>query len=147
MKTTKDQVNRVKLYETALSMLGTDASPKDEAPDDVGCADSVTQVILKVFPNCINGSVGTAELYKQLNSSPQFMKVIEFKFGDIIISPTGMGKNSSMPHGHTGIVGENEEIMSNSSTDGIWKVNYTVSSWVDRFRKIGKYPIYFFRKL
>jgi len=146
MKTTKDQLNRVKLYETALSFLGVDASPKDQAPDDLGCADSVTQVILTAFPNCIKGSIGTAGLYNQLNTSPQFRKVMDFNFGDVIISPTGMGKKN-MPHGHTGIVGEGEEIMSNSSSLGIWQTNYTVVSWVAKYRKIGGYPIYFFRKV
>lgn len=147
MITTKDQLNRIKLYATAVSMLGVDASPKDEAPDGVGCADSVTQVILAAFPTCIKGSISTAELYNQLNTSPQFVNVTEFRCGDIIISPTGKGTNPQMPHGHTGIVGENEEIMSNSSSLGLWQNNYTVSTWADKYRKIGGYPIYFFRKV
>lgn len=147
MTTTRDQINRIKLYMTALSFLEVDASPKDEAPDDLGCADSVTQVILTAFPKSIKGSVGTAELYNQLNKSLAFKKVTDIRPGDIIISPTGMGNNPKMAHGHTGIVGEKEEIMSNSSSLGIWQANYTVTSWVNKYRKIGGYPLYFFRKL
>lgn len=146
--TKKDQLNRIKLYETAVSFLGEDASPLDEAPDDYGCADSVSKVILKCFPNVIRGSVSTAELYTQLSSSPHFMKTSQFKFGDIIISPTGSAKKGgSVTVGHIGIVGEEEEIMSNSSATGLWTQNYTIPTWVERYRNQGNFPIYFFRKI
>jgi len=141
-----NQINRVKLYLSALSFLGKDASPLDEAPDDVGCADSVSKVILNAFPNVIKGSISTAELYKQLSSSKEFSKVSQFKFGDIIISPTGMG-TGGLAHGHVGIVGEDETIMSNASSTGLWTSNYTVTSWVARYRKLGGFPIIFFRKI
>ena len=144
---TKDQVNRVKLYETALSFLGSDASPLDEAPDEYGCADSVSKVVLKAFPGAIKGSVSTAELYKQLCGSPAFTKVSQFKFGDIIISPTGTSKTGGLANGHVGILGEGEEIMSNTSATGLWTQNYTVTSWVARYRTLGGYPIIFFRKV
>lgn len=147
MITTKFNTNRVKLYLTALSFLGSDASPLDEAPDEYGCADSVSKVILKAFPNVIKGSVSTAELYKQLSTSKDFQKVSQFKFGDIIISPTGTSKTGGLANGHVGICGEDEEIMSNTSATGMWVVNYTISSWVTRYRTLGGYPIYFFRKL
>lgn len=147
MKTTKDQLNRVKLYATALSFLGSDASPLDEAPDDLGCADSVSLIIKSAFPDAIKGSVSTAVLFNQLNNSSAFKRVKDFKSGDIVISPTGFGKTGKIKNGHTGIVGEGEEIMSNSSSTGLWTANYTVKSWVDRFRTLGGYPIYVFRKL
>ncbi len=145
MKTNKLDANRIKLYATALSYLGTDASPKDEAPDDFGCADSVSKVLLATFPNIIKGSVSTAELFKQLDNSKDFYRVLEFKCGDIIISPTGMGKGT-IPNGHVGIVSEFDEIMSNSSTSGKWEANFTLKSWVERYRTKGGYPIYSFRK-
>lgn len=151
MNTTKDQANRAKLYSVALTYLGIDASPKDAASDEYGCADSVTQVLLAAFPGCIKGSVSTAELYNQLNNSKEFTKVKAFKFGDIIISPTGMGAIGKIPNkitnGHVGIVGEDEEIMSNSSATGFWTQNYNLTSWVARYRTLGGYPIYFFRKV
>lgn len=142
---TKDQINRVKVYETALSFLGVDASPLDEAPDEYGCADSVSKVLLKAFPNCIKGSISTAELYNQLNTSKEFTKVSQFRFGDVIISPTGMG--TGLPNGHTGICGEGEEIMSNTSATGLWTQNYTITSWVARYRTLAGFPIFFFRKI
>lgn len=147
MRTTKDQLNRVKLYATALSFLGTDASPLDEAPDDLGCADSVSLIIKSAFPQSIKGSVSTAVLFNQLNNSDAFKRVKDFRAGDIVISPTGFGKTGKVKNGHTGIVGENEEIMSNSSSTGLWTTNYTITSWVARFRTLGGYPIYVFRKV
>lgn len=147
MNTNRKQINRVKLYLSALSFLGTDASPLDEAPDDFGCADSVSKVILKCFPGVLQGSTSTAELYRQLSGSPLFSKVSQFNFGDIIISPTGMSKTGGLANGHVGIMGENEEIMSNSSATGLWTTNYTVTSWVARYRTLGGFPIFFYRKL
>lgn len=146
-RTTKDQTNRVLLYAKALSFLGSDASPLDEAPDDLGCADSVSLIIKSVFPDAIKGSVSTSVLFNQLNNSKAFKRVLDFRAGDVIISPTGFGKTGKVKNGHTGIVGENEEIMSNSSSTGLWTTNYTIKSWVDRFRTLGGYPIYVFRKL
>lgn len=139
-------INRVKLYLAALEALGKDASPLDEAPDEYGCADSVSRIILKTFPNIIKGSISTAELFKQLNTSPHFTKVSQFRFGDIIISPTGMG-TGGIANGHVGICGEDETIMSNTSATGLWTSNYTIATWVARYRKLGGYPIYFFRKI
>lgn len=147
MLTTKDQVNRVKLYEAALSFLGTDASPLDEASDEFGCADSVSKVILKAFPAALHGSISTAELYSQLKASPAFSKVSQWRFGDIIISPTGTSTTGGLANGHVGIMGEGDEIMSNASATGLWTQNYTIASWIARYRVLGGFPIYFFRKL
>jgi hypothetical protein len=148
MISTKDQINRVKIYAKALSFLGTDASPADQAPDDYGCADSVSGVLFACFGPILKWSVSTAELYNLLNSSPHFIKTKEFRPGDIIISPTGQNSNPAvMPNGHVGIFGEGEEIMSNSSANGLWTNNYTLTSWVARYRTQGGYPIYYFRKL
>lgn len=139
-------IDRIKLYLTALQALGVDASPLDEAPDEFGCADSVSKIILKTFPGVIKGSVSTAELNQQLSSSKAFTKVSQFKCGDIIMSPTGMG-TGGLSNGHVGIMGEDETIMSNTSANGLWTSNYTISSWVARYRKLGGFPIFFYRKI
>lgn len=146
MKSTKQEANRAKLYAKALTFLGIDASPNDLAPDEYGCADTVSAIVLACFGPIMRYSVSTAELYNILNTSPQFKKVTEFNFGDIIISPTGKG-DGRIPNGHVGIFGEGEEIMSNSSATGNFTNNYTLTTWVERYRTHGGYPIYFFRKL
>lgn len=137
--------NRIKLYLAAIQYLGKDASPADEAPDELGCADSVSKILKNAFKGIIKGSVSTAELFNQLNTSPYFQRVIAYKTGDIIISPTGKGKTGKIPNGHVGIVSENDKVMSNSSATGTWEENYTVTSWVKKYREKGGYPIYFFR--
>lgn len=148
MTSTKQETNRVKLYATALSYLGVDASPNDLAPDELGCADTVSAIIASAFGSIIKYSVSTAEMFNLLDKSPHFKRVTNFKFGDIIISPTGKGK---YPHvisnGHVGIVGEDEEVLSNSSATGLFTNNFTITSWVARYRTKGGYPIYFFRKI
>lgn len=144
----RESIPRIKLYLESLRFIGQDASPFDEAPDEYGCADSLSKVINSAFPKCILGSVSTAELYKQLLNSKSFVKTTELEAGDIIISPTGSStKNSDIKNGHCGIVGEDDEIMSNSSATGTWEQNYTVTTWTRRYRNQGGYPIYSFRKL
>jgi hypothetical protein len=144
----RESINRIKLYLESLRFLGQDASPFDEAPDEYGCADSLSKVILSAYPKCITGSVSTKELYNQLLNSKQFIKTNELEAGDIIISPTGSAtKVSEIKNGHCGIVGEDDEIMSNSSATGTWEQNYTIATWTRRYRNQGGYPIYSFRKL
>ncbi len=133
MKSTKDQANRVKLYAKALTYLGVDASPSDVAPDEYGCADTVSAIILNCFGPIIKYSVSTAELFNILDKSKHFKRVTEFRFGDIIISPTGKG-DGRLANGHVGIFGEGEEIMSNSSATGNFTNNFTLTSWVERYR-------------
>lgn len=139
--------NRILLYLSAIQYIGIDASPADEAPDELGCADSVSKILLRVFPKVIKSSVSTAALFNQLNNSKEFSRVLRYLPGDIVISPTGMGKTGKVPNGHVGIVSEKDKIMSNSSATGTWEENFTVTSWVRRYRERGGYPIYFFRKL
>lgn len=144
----RESIPRIKLYLESLKYLGRDASPFDEAPDEYGCADSLSKIINSAFPQCITGSVATKELYQQLLRSNKFVKVTELEAGDIIISPTGSNtKATEIKNGHCGIVGEDGEIMSNSSATGTWEQNYTIETWIRRYRNKGAYPIYSFRKL
>ena len=41
--------NRIRLYEAARSFIGTDASPNDLAPDELGCAETVNEIIRRAF--------------------------------------------------------------------------------------------------
>lgn len=144
--TNKESINRITLYLEALKYLGSDASPMDEAIDDLGCADSVSKIIINTFGNIIPGSVSTRILNEQLNKSKHFTRVKDFRPGDIIMSPTGSSKGGKISNGHVGIVGENEQIMSNSSSTGLWTQNFTIASWVERYRMAGGYPIICYRK-
>lgn len=137
------------LYDYSLTMLGKDASPADIAPDEYGCAETVCDVIHGCFGDFpLEGGtiISTTELYKRLKKHPKFSQVTDFGPGDILVSPTGYG-NGGLANGHTGIVGKNNVIMSNSSDTGLFSQNYTIDTWIARYRKIGGFPLYFFRRI
>lgn len=138
--------NREILFLTAVSCLGIDASPDDEAPDELGCADTVTSIIRKAkfsFPLLVS----TAMLYRHLlEGVGGFQEVQTPLRGDIIISPTGYG-SGSLTNGHTGIMGDNGLIMSNDSWTGLFKQNYNLETWKARYVDVGGFPMKFFRKM
>lgn len=138
--------NRDIFYRTAVSCLGTDASPNDVAPDEYGCAETVNDVHGKAFGFPIGGSVSTHMLYQALQSSTFFTRVDIPAYGDIIISPTGYG-SGGLSNGHVGIMYDNYRIMSNSSSSGTFEINYNMDSWRKRYVDIGGYPMAFFRRI
>lgn len=136
-----------KLYETALSFIGQDASPLDKAPDEYGCVESLEQVYFKAFGEYIGGGVSTLRLYHALVNNKKFVKVTSPIAGDIILSPTGMATQpSNIKNGHCGIIGQNGKIMSNNSFNGKWEANYDLFTWRSRWVK-NFYPLFFFRKI
>ena len=138
---TKKLEERLAIYRIAHASLGIDISPLDAVNDELGCAESVSWVLKKAigFPII----TGTWTLNKYLSEDPRFEKVYEPEPGIVIISPTGTGNGSIS--GHTGICGENDNIMSSDSSDGIWKLNFTQYSWVSRYGKWGGFPIIYYR--
>lgn len=136
------------LYETALSCLNTDVTPKDLVPDNVACAETLNAIYARAFGKSIGGGASTYNLYNSLLKHLDFTRVDLPLPGDIIISPTGYSKDGgkTLPNGHTGIVGENTKIMSNDSASGLFKANYTIQTWTDRYVSKGRYPMVFFRR-
>jgi len=132
-----------KLYEYALTCLGKDLSPKE---NEYACAETVSNILHAVFPEFPREILSTYDLYTLLERSADFERVTQQLRGDIIISPTGLG-TGNVPHGHVGIFGEGDLIMSNDSATGKFKQNYTLAKWVERYRGEGGYPIYFFRRV
>lgn len=135
-----------KIYETALQCIGIDASPNDLAPDELGCAETVTTILNKAgiqMPVILS----TAELFKYLSAGIQWLEVPKPLPGDVIISPTGMGGKNGITHGHTGIMGLDGKIMSNNSYTGTFEKNYTIQSWKARYQNLGGYPVHIFRKV
>ncbi len=143
---TQGKTNREKLFTTAVSCLGTDASPNDVAPDEYGCAETINEVHKKAFGFPIGGDVSTYRMYAVLKSSPLFVKTDSPLAGDIIISPTGYG-NGNLTNGHVGIIGEKGKILSNSSFSGKFEQNYDLVTWNARYKKIGNYPVDYFRRV
>ena len=141
-------INRRKIYAAALSCLGTDASPNDLAPDELGCADTVSSILQKALGKAmaIDYTISTAQLYRELSTSKAYIRVSDPKEGDILVSPTGYG-NGNLSNGHTGIWGKDGLIMSNSSATGTFLQNYNSETWKNRYVLTGGFPMFTFRKL
>lgn len=139
------------IYEEAITCIGKKMSGNNK---ELGCAISVNNICERAIGRPIGGGYSTWWLYEELKTNKtRFKEVKEPMRGDIIISPTGYNKfkKPKITNGHTGIIGDlnlkNEvEIMSNDSKTGIWKQNYTLKTWKDRWEK-GGYPVDFFRVL
>lgn len=138
------KLRRKLIYSIAKDNLGIDASPADLAPDEFGCAESVTNILKKAVGTPI--MTGTWTLYDYFNRTPNWYMVQNPEAGDIIISPTGTSsKGKKAPHvGHVGIVGEHGAIMSSDSRTGKFMSNYSLETWKNRYQKAG-YPILFYR--
>ncbi len=136
------------LYNAALSLFNTDASPADRAPDDLACAETVNEIHKKAFGIRIEEEgLSTTKLYQALLSlKSMFLRVVDPLPGDIIISPTGYG-TGAIRHGHVGIVSEAGMILSNDSNTGNLTAKYNIQSWVKRYKINGGFPVVFFRRV
>lgn len=134
------------IYREAMRSLGQDISPRDHASDDLACAESLTMVLSNA--GCIMPEfLSTALLNSYLAGSASVWEKVDVpKMGDIIISPTGKGGRGGVVHGHCGIVMDGESVASNSSRDGRFMINFTLTSWRQRFVNLGGYPMLFYRK-
>lgn len=117
-----------RLAEAAIGMLGKDASPKNLAPQELSCAEGVSNIINSVYTDFPAELLGTVDLYHVLRSSPHFTLVSTPVRGCVVVSPT-TGDN----HGHTGIYTQENVIASNDSRTGLFGENYTRQSWIAYF--------------
>lgn len=130
------------LYKQATLYLGKDASPLDIVADEVGCAESVTEILRQVIDYPI--TVGTWTLNDMLSRDSRFLVIREIpQKGDIIISPTGTGNGTI--RGHVGIVGLDNVIMSARSDTGLWSTFYNLDTWKARYVGIGGFPVNYYR--
>jgi hypothetical protein len=80
-------------------------------------------------------SQSTRDLFNELVSGG--WQEVDLKTpGAVIVSPS-KDMNGKTVHGHTGIVGENGVIYSNSSATGLWKQNWTVDDWRKHYAPCG----------
>lgn len=132
-----------RIANAAVKALGTDASPSDKADDELGCAESVSNVIGTVlldFPEV----VGTPELYDILRKDVRFKRVTDPKKGCIVISPSVI-RNGVRVYGHTGIYINDNEIASNRSKTGLWTVTHTRPEWINYYYGHQKLTGYLFQ--
>lgn len=123
------------LMEIAEENIGKDVTPKDEVPDEVACAETVS-TILRMKYSDFPMIVSTSTMDKALRSNlSNWVMVYEPQAGDLIISPTE-GKKI----GHVGIVMENNLVASNNSfgvNAGKFTKNYTIQKWNDYYKGKG----------
>ena len=138
-------LRRKLIHSIALDSIGLDASPNDVAPDELGCAESVTE-ILQLAGVMSYVEISTYRLYDYLKNSKNWELVETPEPGDIILSPTAYSTKRPVPFpGHVGIVGQNNTVMSNDSATGKFMSNYTLESWAGRWKKRGGYPVQYWR--
>lgn len=133
------------IYTHATQCLNTHITLDPSVSPELGCAEAVSFILrptIGTMPS--QGFPGTAGLYQFLQDSPDFVAVTVPIEGDVVISPTGTSAKGS-PHGHTGIVMENGNIASNDSNLGIFRENYTITSWPKYFTIVEGFPIFYFR--
>lgn len=139
----KKETNLEKLHQEVLLWVGKDASPKDLVSDDVGCAESATNIIQQVFPNFRVPIFSTKDMGEELDRrSDLFKRTKIFKPGTVICSP-----RNDTTNGHVGFFTEKGVIISNDSKTGKMLKNYTVDSWIKEMREKRKLPIYFWEPL
>ena len=126
-----------------------DASPMDVAPDEFGCAETVNEIYKKAFGSYIETpGISTTKIFAAMvDRQDKFVRLTDPEPGNIIISPTGFSNfpNTPIKNGHVGIFGKDLKIMSNSSSTGKFQENYTLDTWIERYRVNGGYPIYYFK--
>lgn len=141
--------NREKLYRVSKACIGRDMSPKDLAPDQLACVDSLNGVFTEAFGQPIKpGIVSTIELYHLMLNDPRFQKIGEPDVlpGDVSIA-VSVQTGTSVKHGHVGIWGKTE-VMSNDSYSlpaGLWHAHYTLEAWKNFFWGTLHFPLHYFR--
>lgn len=123
-----------RVYKAAYSFLGFDLSKK--APDERGCAESVSRVLHAVYP-MFPILLSTIDLLAYLVKSKNFREIKKPEKGCVVIMAT---KGNTI--GHTWIWGKSHA-MSNTSTTGLWAANYTHKGVYDAAKKRGL-PLRFF---
>lgn len=126
---------RAKLLARAVADVGKLSTRSDVGTDrgNLGCADAVTRILHDELAMSIALTLSTDELYEELKKA-NWKLVDPNTPGAVVVSPS----NSHM-HGHTGIVGDEEKIYSNSSATGLWSQNYTINKWLAYFARCGTY--------
>jgi len=118
------------IFAEAQKALG-ESSRSGPDGGNLACAWFVNKILKRTVGYKVDGD-STSNMEKDFQAEiakGKAMKVslAEAKPGDIILSPTVWYPTRNT--GHVGIVGENQQIMSNSSSKAKWSQNFTYDSW------------------
>lgn len=134
--------------DVVMSRIGTDASPHDLAPDELGCAETITTV-RREYDGTTPIMIGTWSAYVYLEHPANgWERIKEPEPECLILSPTGLGKKGK--HGHIGVcilVNGQLVVISNDSRTGKFIQNFTPMSWLQYFgSKDMGFPTFYYRK-
>lgn len=134
----------MKLYNLAKASLGADIAKQE---NELGCAEAVSGLLNHAYGDVPAEVLSTTVLNAILRTHPKFREVAGMspgERGDVIMCATGEGRDMS-DHGHVGVIAT-YGIMSNDSRTGLFKENYTISSWQSVFVPRG-FPIHVYRRV
>ena len=114
------------------------------APDEVGCAESVTRLLREIDPDLTPVLTGTWTLLNELLSSKRWVELQKPMPGCIVIAATGTGNGKMV--GHVGIY-DGDRIWNNNSYTGRWTNSYTVQTFTARYLLAGGMKVRFFAPL
>lgn len=117
------------ITEEAKQWEGRDASPRGLAPQEVSCAEGVSNILHRVLHEFPEGIVSTASLFGRLLEDTHFTPVLTPSPGCVIVSP-----RTQMTFGHAGIFIEDDVILSNDSKTGTMQQNYTFDTWIHEMK-------------
>ena len=126
------------IAKAAEEAVGTDLSPQNLAPQELSCAEGLSNLIHAIVVDILPRMISTIELKNSLDDCKKFDRVLKPKRGTIIVSP----RIGNTP-GHCGIFVNEKDIISNDSKTGTMQKNYTYSSWVGEMFVRRKLHIYF----
>lgn len=130
----------LQIYNEAHNWIGKDASPRNLAPQELACSESVCTILHEVIPDFPVDIVSTSILAQTLEKNPHFVLDDVFGPGTVIVSPRTDAMN-----GHAGIFLSGGTIASNDSRGGLFEDNYSIDTWVAEMRGKRGLPILYFR--
>lgn len=120
-KMAEDTKPKKTLSEYAHDLKGFDASPDNQAPFDLACAETVSYLARYVVPN-FPSFVGTVELNAYLKK--HYKQLVGPKKDAIVVSPS-----RGNVHGHTGVIDKDWNILSNDSDNGKLGIYWNINKW------------------
>jgi hypothetical protein len=138
------------VHEAAVRQVGRFSSASGPDRGNLACVWAVRHLVQSVLGRWITRTDGTAVFAPELLSCFGATHAeAQVKPGSIIISPTQNVPGSSRRNiGHVGIIGdgrgEGRLIYSNSSARAVWEQNFTLGSWIRRYRDTKGLKILFF---
>lgn len=132
--------SKARLY-CARLQEGVDLS--DLAPNELGCANAVTQIDRMLFGDTIE--VSTWKLLEHYVLSPEWMEWQNPTNGCTVIAATGTG-NGRIKNGHVGIY-DNGLVWNNNSYTGKWAQSYTIDSFKAYYQGEGGMRVRYFIRI